>query len=248
MTAIRRPLRSPLRSPVRAAARFSPRDLGSDLLAWWDARVTSSLTLAAGSLVTTWTDVVGGLAPTQGTDANKPIYSAAGVTFDNTDVLVVAGVGSLPTGANPVSIWLVLNQPTAIADTTTYNIFTYGGGSGATSRSVRRLVASSVNRFNALPSTGAGTTSVTNTNVDFSGWHWVGCHIDADSTIAFIDGTSSTDTANALGGTGTTRTSIGGTAGGAANYVGTIRHILVTNNLSATMQPLLMRWLDSQVQ
>lgn len=60
---------------ARVIGGWTPAALGSSLLGWWDAERTDKLTLS-GSAVTTWTDVVGSYAATQGVTAAKPRWDA----------------------------------------------------------------------------------------------------------------------------------------------------------------------------
>lgn len=71
--------------PARFGARrlggrilWSPLLLGSSLAAWWSALQSSSITLA-GSNVTAWASIVGGISATQVTGANQPTYAASGL-------------------------------------------------------------------------------------------------------------------------------------------------------------------------
>lgn len=69
------------------AQRWTPLDLGSSLVAWYDADVASSVTSDANG-VSQWSDRSGnGYHATQTTNANKPSYASSRVSFDGGDYL-----------------------------------------------------------------------------------------------------------------------------------------------------------------
>lgn len=53
---------------------WSPLNLGSSLVAWWDASDTAHMTFN-GSNVASWTDKVGGVTISNATAANQPVYA-----------------------------------------------------------------------------------------------------------------------------------------------------------------------------
>ena len=72
-----------------SSINWNPGDLGSALVAHYDARVPSSITVATG--VSQWDDLSGNSNHmTQGTGTQQPSYASEGVTFDNTDDELVA--------------------------------------------------------------------------------------------------------------------------------------------------------------
>lgn len=83
--------------------------------AWWKA---SSIAQADSSAVTTWTDSISSIAPTQATAGAKPTYrttqgpnSTPAVSFDGGDHLTVSGVlGSALFSTNQCHIFIVQKQ------------------------------------------------------------------------------------------------------------------------------------------
>jgi hypothetical protein len=78
------------RYPGVPTQRWTPSDLGSSLVAWFDASVTTSVTTATGG-VSQWNDLSGnGYHATQGTSGNRPDSVTDGIDFvsANADRLV----------------------------------------------------------------------------------------------------------------------------------------------------------------
>jgi hypothetical protein len=241
-----------LGAALRGGARsWSPLDLGASLFAFWDAELASSLTLT-GSAVTTWSDRKSGLAPTQSTSGFKPIWSSSsfngrpGVTFDGTDdFLELAGVGSLPAGANPCEIWVLFDQTVAAGSTGNRYAFAYGNGDAAENgfarRAVGRTVDTGVNRGRILTdASGPTAVSANDAAVDLSGRHvlryvYTGTHHRLD-----VDGNAGTPAA-VTATTGSERIRIGAlVADVVSNFTqGTISAVLVTLPLAGPDVPLL---------
>jgi hypothetical protein len=86
-----------LMAPTAAGGGWSPSDLGSNLLAWYDAQDSGSITQSGGS-VSQWNDLSGnGEHVVQGNAPEQPTYSATGfntsyprITFDGSDKLICA--------------------------------------------------------------------------------------------------------------------------------------------------------------
>jgi hypothetical protein len=226
--------------PQAAAVLWEPDDLGADLLAWWNADDLST------GAVTTWTDSIGGIAPTQGTAANRPTKAATsfngaygGVTFDGTnDFLLVASTGALPIGTNGSSIHALVSQDQAAAVTTTRAVLSYGQSG---TRALQRIVTTGTNRLRMTDA----TTSVSDTTHDFSGAHIVSGRFDAAVGTPMFDGKATSPASAALVfNTGAGNTGIGASATGLSNFwLGVIRHIFVTNPLSVANRQKLEGWM-----
>ena len=114
---------------------WAPADLGSALVADWDASV-----LANGA-VASWTDSKAGLIATA-TAGLQPIKAATsfnsaypGVTFDGVyDFLNITGTTGLPVGASPGELWAVANFVAVAAALIVVN---YGSAGSSLSRTIR---------------------------------------------------------------------------------------------------------------
>lgn len=235
-----------------SATGWSPAALGASLLGWWDAERSDKLSLS-GSAVTSWTDLVGGYVASQAISASKPIYSATsfnnrpGLTFDGLDDELTLASVPFPTGAAACEIWKAIDQTALAADTTTRNLFSFGGGTGATARRLRRDVLGGVNR--ALMATGDGATAIgpNNANVDFSGRHVVRGIVGAPTVEIHVDGVTG-GTSNVVSATGAVRTRIGAsdatTPGGFMQ--GVVSAVLVTAPLTAPEAASLYAYLNAR--
>jgi len=113
---------------------WSPLDLGSKLIAWWDA--SHGVTLS-GNQVTAWTDRKSGHSLTQATSSARPTWSATsfngapGLTFDGSDdELTGTGAGllaALPSGSSPSELWGVVQQDAPGSDAGVRHLGGYGG-------------------------------------------------------------------------------------------------------------------------
>jgi hypothetical protein len=229
---------------VPQAALWEPTDLGADLIAWWSAD-----DLVDGA-VTTWTDSIGSLAPTQGTAANRPVRAATsfnsaypGVTFDGTnDRLRIASTGLLPVGTNSSDIYVV----TANDEVGTVATVRYAFGSGAATSNAGRILGrvgiSNVNRYRITTSTSA--TTLTDTSVDLSGPHILGAQFAAGTITGWIDGNATSPaSASTAFDSVATETAIGATTSGGANFwLGVTSDIFVTAPLSVTNRQKLEGW------
>jgi hypothetical protein len=219
---------------------WEPTDLGADLLAWWNADDPSV------GAVTTWTDRIGALAPTQGVAGSRPSKSAtsfnsayAGVTFDGSaDHLLVASTGTLPIGTNGSSIHVLASQDQAAGVTTTRSMLSYGASG---TRSIQRIVTTGVNRLRMTDA----TTSLSDTTHDFSGAHILSSRFDAAVGTPMFDGKATSPASGALVfNTGAGNTCIGASGTGLSSFwLGVIRHIFVTNPLSVANRQRLEGWM-----
>jgi hypothetical protein len=90
---------------ITVPSSWTPADLGADLLGWWDASNSGSLTLS-GADVTGWNDLSGsGNHLTQGTATRYPQYSATsfnssypGLTFDGSNDVLLKSSAAGTTG------------------------------------------------------------------------------------------------------------------------------------------------------
>jgi hypothetical protein len=90
---------------------FTPTDLGSSLVAWFDGSDTNSVTVT-GSGVSQWANKgVGAMTLTQTADAHKPTYNA-------TDKAVNFAIGQIMTPANAPSSFdvIVVSMPNNVSD------------------------------------------------------------------------------------------------------------------------------------
>jgi hypothetical protein len=101
----------------KAVVLWTPLNLGSDLVAWWDPQDTANIVLS-GSNVSSWTDKFSGIAATQATSGNQPVWSAtarngkAGLTFAGAQTLNFTATG-FPTGTDPHTVLLAGESTTS---------------------------------------------------------------------------------------------------------------------------------------
>jgi hypothetical protein len=250
-------LHSPLRSPLRRVLRsplsgYDPiDDLGSSLLAWWDATRGISL---SGSSVAAWTDKARGLVASQSTSAARPTFDPAGfngfpcLTFDGTDDRLMGETMPFPTGANPVEIWMVLSQDAATDNDIERRAFAYGD-TAATSRLIQRpapSVVSTTNRARLNVGNGTTTTAITPA-ADFGSRHLLRAEIGATTSRLTMDG-SATSSASVTPSTASARYRIGASSASAATsfWLGKIRHVIVTLPLSSGPAARLQTFLLAQ--
>lgn len=232
-------------SRAAVAAPFAPTDLGANLLGYFDAEVLSSMTFN-GSKVITWTDPVTGFAPTQGTDTNRPVYSATsfnsrpGLTFPGDPTQLAGTSAPYPTGTTAMEIWALVKQDALVADTT-QRMVVYGGGTGgATPGYLSRVVTSGVNRAN-----GGRASTVANTGVDFSGIHVLRLQLTGATSQIDVDGNAGTPGADTTGPTGAPFR-IGAYINNALTWNGVINYIGFFNLLSAGNAALLQAYLKTR--
>jgi len=225
-------------------------DLGAALLGYWDAERPGLITLS-GSSVTTWTDVVGGYAPTQGVSGSKPIYSATsfngrpGITFDGTDDSLLAASQPFPSGSAASEIWALIDQKALAADATTRVSLAYGSGNSATSRYVARTTSGGVNRGFANAGNGTSAVQVTDTAVDYSGKHVARVEITGSAIAVSVDGNTSVSTA-VTPATGTTNIRIGGTLAGSNFANMTASAFLITSPLTTAQAAQMLAFLKAR--
>lgn len=240
------PLRPPLRSPLITRygdVMWSPEDLGSSLLAWWDA--SRGLTLV-GSRVSGWADVKNGYNPVQAVSATRPTFSATsfngapGVFTDGVDDYLEMASQPFPAGADPVEIWMVVQQDELVGNAGIRVAVSYGGTSSLVTRYVGRTTG---NLGIVTSGNGATAPSATPATV-MSSRHLIRARFTATEIALSIDG-GAEQTTPVVSTTGTTRFRIGCWSAAVSNYwKGGFRDIVVTGPLSAgqaaQLQPLLM--------
>jgi hypothetical protein len=148
-------------------AVWTPVTLGSALKAYFHAADPSV------GAVTTWTDRIQGLAPTQASASLKPIKSATsfnstypGVTGDGVDDLLrtTTNVSLLPTGSTAGEIWMLCQYLGAGSTAGGKTLFNYGTSAASSGRQISRTNVSNVNRFLASDI----TVQLIDTTTDFS--------------------------------------------------------------------------------
>lgn len=242
---------------LQVAGSYNPvTELGSDLIAYWDANRGDLITSEANA-ISAWVDVVGGFSLAQGTADYKPLYSPTsfnntpGITGDGVDDYLTctdAGLlAALPTGANPSEIWVLFSQAALPADTTERFAVAYGGTSLITGRAISRIVTSGTNRTRSRTGNGAASTNISDTVVDLSGAHVVRQVVGATSTSLYIDGGSAV-TASVVPSTTASRLRAFSSSASAPTGYGqcTIAAILVTLPLSPSKASGLQAYLGSR--
>ena len=243
-------LSSRLSLRLAGGAGWTPAALGSSLLGWWDAERTDKLTLS-GSSVSTWTDVVGGYAATQGVSGSKPSWDAnafggrPGVIFDGADDELTLGSVPFPVGANASEIWALVDQQAPGADVNTRAFFTYGDVTN-TSRRAQRYSTGGANRLQSVVGSGAANVGA-DVIADFSGRCVARVIVSGTDTTAAVNGTSGSAQA-VIPSTATSRTRLGATsASTAANFwQGQINTVIVTNPLSTGQAAQLLAYLKAR--
>jgi hypothetical protein len=233
------------------AALWTPLNVSPYAL--WDAEEDTSITLV-GSKASAFVDLTANAYSLgQGTDANRPTYSATsfngrpGLTFDKAgpNFMSRTGLGSLPTGATACEIWIICDQTLAAADTALGVIFDYGSSPNGLRR-VERAVVSAVNRARTVIGNGAGSNTVTNSNTAFSGRQAVRARIGAAATQVDVSGTagaSSAVTPNTAAG----NILLGRATGGSAPFAGVINAVIVTPALTGDDETAMLAWAAARI-
>lgn len=217
--------------------RWSPNELESSLLAWWDA---SSGVTVTGSGVSAWVDRKGGLSLAQATDAARPAYSPtsfngfAGLTFDGTADYLELASQPFPSGSAASELWVVCSQDALAADTTTRPLFSYGGVNGQVGRLFQRVVTSGTNRVRGVVGDGSAGQQLNDLSVDFTGRHVLRLSVGPTASNLYVDGGTAVNL-SVVPATGTTRIRVGASQADTPTgfWNGKIRDIVVTKPLSA---------------
>lgn len=228
---------------------WKPSDLGTDLLAFWDAEVAASLTLA-GSLVNGWADQVGGYSLAQTIGSLKPIYSATslngrpGVAFDGTDDYLLYGAlpASFPVAAIGSEIWGLTSQDFPGTQAGNQTVCSYGDLAGLNCRRLYRSNVANVNR-----GTVNATVNAVDTLVDFSGIHVARGTFAATTVGIAMDGNVATTAAGIPATAAVGGVALGALTSGANRFwKGPMNAVLVTKPLSAPNAALLLQFLKTR--
>lgn len=182
------------RSRPAATGPYTPiSGLGEDLLGYWDAIYPETMTIGAGSVVSSWFDLVGGYELSQVINSAKPIYSATSfnggpaLTFDGMDdelgmFPTPASFPSLSTGNEsiPTETWILIDQQSGTGQR---SVTSMGGGQA----SVRSLQTLSTAIPNAATGDGAATTFVP--AVAINARCVIRCEFGATATNIHLNGT-----------------------------------------------------------
>lgn len=246
--------RSSLGAPF-TRGEWTPWLLGpTKLLGWWNADRTDLITMPAG-VVSSWKDSVAGYILNQTVEADKPLWTGTGfnglpvVTFDGvSEYLTGTYPVGFPSGAAAIKSWMVCDQKTSAASTTSTYLGCMGGGSLNNSRGFVRAVVSGVNRARCVDTSGGTGNSVTQSVTDFSG-RFVALFDATGTTIgAEIAGVAATPVASvpAILNTKLRMAANQATTAAAFANVG-IRHYLFTVNTTAAEDALMRAYLSRGV-
>lgn len=226
----------------RGAGTWRPTDLGAALTAWWSADDP------ADGAVETWTARIGGIAPTQANAGARPVKASTsfdarpGVTFDGVDDnLITTSFAALPSGVVTGEIWAAVQQDEVAAVAPLTIALMYGALAGGR-RGFWRSGATGTNRYVV----GGGSAVLSDTAIDFSGYHLVGAVYTSTTQFGFIDGAPTVPASAASAqDTVATRLRIGAqnTATASNYWKGALRHILVTTELAAGQRQQIEGWL-----
>jgi hypothetical protein len=232
---------APFTLTVAADTAFKPADLGSKLIAHFNAEVgvTYAAVAAGAGAVSAWTDQKGGLAPSQATGANQPSYQPATLNGyrpqirlnGSTTYLRNTGIGSLPSAATAGEMWALLDQAAAAGDGGAARVAAaHGGGASTSRRDIRRTTDGTTNSFKANAANGAETL-VTNSSVAFTGLHVVRHIVTGTAQQADLDGSAGSSSA-VTPTTGTTNLTIGANTGSTPTqfWNGGIGELIYTTN------------------
>ena len=187
---------------AQTGSLWTPDDLGSDLLAFWDAEALGSLSLTAGA-VDSWTDTKNGYVLSQSTAARKPTYGATslsgrpGVTFDGADDYLEMAVSPLPIGATPMEAWAIWREdgPTSAISRI---IWRYGGSTSPFYRSMLRNNASATQNLSVSAGDGISASASAVRDEDISGVHVLRGLFEAHRVRASVDGSNYTSASIAM--------------------------------------------------
>lgn len=164
---------------------FSPLALSP--YAWWDATRPTSIT-QSGGLVSAWSDIVTGYTVSQASSGQQPTISGNWLTYDGIDDTLAGGTvpASWPT-TTAFEVWSLVRQTALVADTTSRNIFGWGGSSSTTATQMLRIVSGS-NRFRGQATNGTVAGTIQDGVGDFSGRHVLRMVVDGTNVSGEFDG------------------------------------------------------------
>lgn len=193
---------------------------GNTVIADFDAERDDLLTKDGSGVVTTMAEVVDGVALTQGTSSQRPVWSATGFNgrpglafaASSSRFLSLSGVPStFPTGSVGCEIWAVVDVQVTLAAAT---IFSYGGSGGFTQRSLQIVTVGGLNVARATVGTGVSpvVSSTASNAYPLMGRHVVRGIFTATDVTVEIDGHAG-PTVSAVPATGTGFARMGSTSG-----------------------------------
>lgn len=226
---------------VRATNYNPVAELGSDLIAYWDANRGDSFSVT-DNVVRSWRDIIAGYELKAADPPTSPVYwptslsGSPAVVFSGSQYLTCIDaplLAALPSGASPCELWALVSQDALPADASERCAVSYGGSSLTTGRAITRVVTTDTNRARGRTGTGAGATNVNDTVVDFSGVHVARQIVGATQSSLSLDGGSPTNAA-AVPSTTNQRLRVGSINASApsSNWIGKIAAVLVTLPLS----------------
>lgn len=231
-------------------ALWTPLALGADLLGYWDAENTPTLTLS-GSNVSSWADAVNGYVVSQALSSLKPIYSATsfngrpGLAFDGTDDYLTIASSPFPLGTHALEMWSLVSSTTIGSVVATKIIASHAGSSAADALRLRRIGTGTTSQGGS--STGTSSTSINamNTTTDFVGRHVLRGAFGLTQTKAYVDNDAAV-TISAVPFENAGPFVIGATNTGTAVFPGIMNAVLVTLPLSDSQAALLLSYLKTR--
>ena len=220
---------------------WTPLNLGSALVAWWDPTQGISLN---GSTVSSWTDRVGSIVASQATTASQPPYSATGLNgypallptaANNFLTIATAQLTQLPQGTTP-------SYMATVAGSTINSQYYYLFGYGAQANTKDRAIGQTVSEAAYVDT---GNSSVTSTSTWYGNTlilEW--SLLSTGSSTLYTNATSTgTGTQTNLG-TGAVSGAIGKWPSFGNTWIGPIGDIIVCNAIpSASAQAKMQGYL-----
>lgn len=184
---------------LRQRRGWVPESLVPFIYVGWDAERPTLIVQQPDNSMTSWRDVINGLAVTPTGEPARPIYSDS--SFGGRRGVAVAGVSQtvtyatmvgLPSGATPFEVHGLFDQTALVADTGTRTIMSMGGIAASNRFDLNRVVTLGVNRVQVVVPNNTVGIPVTNLNVDFSGLHYFRIVVTATETRVDVDGVAGT--------------------------------------------------------
>jgi filamentous hemagglutinin family protein len=239
-------LYKPFAAPVVPA--WVPTDLGASLKFWVTAgdHGQAGWTDDGAGLMSAVKDRVGNLSLTAIT-AERPTWGATsfnsaypGLAFAGAQRLITTSLGTLPTGAVPGSVFMVVSQDFTPGGAGTHYLMAYGGGAPAVDRGLTRVLATS-SRFRVSD----GTTVSSEAVAVFDGAHIVSGSWAAAAETGRYDGADISQGPVAITlATGTARLALGARNGAAIGSGATINvsDMIITTTLTLLEHQKLEGW------
>lgn len=245
-----------LGSPLGSGAYNPITDLGTDLIAWWDADssywgANGAMTIATG--VSSWKDIVAGYDMVQATGAAQPAFSATNFNGnpcvagdgldDNLTCTDAALLAALATGTTANELWLVAQNDTPGATTTLQLAFGYGGSGTNTGRQIGRFGSGGAVRGRSLIGDGATGQVMDSLSSDLSARYLENCQVGAAAASITINGIAD-GSLSVVPSTQASRVRLFASSGTSAGafYQGKIVAAMFTKALSAQKRTGLQTW------